>query len=113
MNETFWTRFENLCKKTRVKPSNVAVETDIPVGSITAWKKGTEPNTKALKRIANYFNVSIDYLLGREDQIPSDLPADEAELLQDYRKASEEDKNMIRTLAKGAAQKQIPAEETA
>ena len=30
------------------------------------WKNGVDPTAKIIKQIANYFNVSIDYLLGNE-----------------------------------------------
>lgn len=36
-------------------------------GTISRWNKGA-PNTGKLAKVADYFNVSIDYLLGREDK---------------------------------------------
>ena len=34
--------------------------------ALTKWKKGTsQPSADALKKIADYFEVSVDYLLGR------------------------------------------------
>lgn len=41
---------------------------------ISQWENGTrDPSTDTLKSIADYFNVTIDYLLGRtdENQLPS------------------------------------------
>lgn len=34
-------------------------------GTISRWKTSS-PNTEKLQRIADYFNVSMDYLLGRD-----------------------------------------------
>ena len=34
-------------------------------GYLAKWKNNT-PNSNELSRIADYFNVSVDYLLGRE-----------------------------------------------
>ena len=34
---------------------------------VDAYNYGKVPNVRALVRIANYFNVSVDYLLGRTD----------------------------------------------
>ena len=31
------------------------------------WERGTEPSNEMLKSLANIFDVSVDYLLGRED----------------------------------------------
>ena len=40
-------------------------ETGLSNGTITRWGKAS-PNSKGLEAVADYFNVSIDYLLGRE-----------------------------------------------
>lgn len=41
--------------------------TGISSGNISDWKKGrSKPTAEALTSIADYFDVSIDYLLGRE-----------------------------------------------
>lgn len=40
---------------------------------ITDWKAGRSKSyRKYIHQIANYFNVSVDYLLGKEDDIPTD-----------------------------------------
>lgn len=38
---------------------------DLSSGSPTAWKRGTIPRNATLVKIADYFNVSTDYLLGK------------------------------------------------
>lgn len=41
----------------------------ISQGSISAWKKGTGNSyTKYIPELANYFNVSTDYLLGTDEK---------------------------------------------
>ena len=51
-----------------------------------------EPNLALLSTLADYFNVTIDYLVGREDEADSFhaavLPEDEIFLLASYRKLS-------------------------
>lgn len=106
----FWDYFIEQCEKNHKKPSQVVAEIEIPVGSITAWKRGTEPNTKALKRIADYFCVTTDYLLGRAAADP-DLPEDEKKLLRNYRKADERGKNRIQRTAEDEAAETEPAEQ--
>lgn len=66
----FWERFENLCNEKGIKPNPVAAKIGIKSGTVTKWKNGTIPTGETLIKIANFFNVSIDYLLGRTD-IPS------------------------------------------
>ena len=43
----------------------------IPSGSITAWKNGTLPRNATISKIAEYFNVSVSYLLGEEKEKPT------------------------------------------
>ena len=59
----FWENFEKLCRENNKKPTVVVKELEIAAGSVTKWKKGASPSGKNLKKIANYFNVSADYLL--------------------------------------------------
>lgn len=63
----FWKRFANLCEMSNEKPNPVAKKLDISSGTVTNWKSGTLPNTEALIKLSNYFNCSVDYLLGRVD----------------------------------------------
>lgn len=64
----FWERFSNLCEKAGTKPNPVGKEIGISSGIITKWKNvGTLPNGETLLKIADYFNVSVDYLLGRTE----------------------------------------------
>lgn len=63
----FWEIFSGLCSQRGKSPNAVAKELKISSGSITNWKNGTIPNNSALLKLANYFNVSVDYLLGKEE----------------------------------------------
>lgn len=50
-------------------------------GTISRWSKSA-PNTDKLSRVADYFHVSLDYLLGRTDSkiSPSELVLTEGEM---------------------------------
>lgn len=63
----FWERFEQLCKKNGSKPNPVVKELGLSNSITTKWKNGAIPNGEILLKIADYFNVSIDYLMGRTD----------------------------------------------
>lgn len=67
----FWTVFSNLCANANISPNAVATELKIPSGSITAWHNGAIPRTKSLTKIANYFDVTPDYLLHGDEQTKS------------------------------------------
>jgi transcriptional regulator with XRE-family HTH domain len=59
-------RIYNLMKSRKVTAKEVSTETGIAQSSFTDWKNGrSKPGADALKKIADYFDVSTDYLLGR------------------------------------------------
>lgn len=65
----FWDIFEQLCAKKRLKPNNVTKELGLSTATATNWKtSGRTPNGDTLRLIADYFDVSADYLLGRTDK---------------------------------------------
>ena len=49
----------------------------LPNYALTRWLRGGVPSSKNLSKLADYFNVSIDYLVGREK------PEPDVELLRD------------------------------
>ena len=65
----FWKNYYNLCLRKGISPNAAAKEMKISSGSVTEWKKGREPQMATIKKIADYFGVSIDYLLGKDATI--------------------------------------------
>lgn len=63
----FWERFSSLCEKRGVKPNSIRDSISVSSSVITMWKNGSIPNGETLIKIADYFDCSIDYLLGRTD----------------------------------------------
>ena len=63
----FWTKYENLCEQGSLKTRDVARELEIAPATVTKWKNGAVPNYEMLSKIANYFNVTVDYLVNEED----------------------------------------------
>ena len=64
MINSFWNVFENLCNKKGQRPNPVGKEIGVASSTIAKWKSGTIPNGDTLIQIADYFDVSVDYLLG-------------------------------------------------
>ena len=61
--------FEALLAERGVTAYQVAKATGISTGSLSDWKNGrSSPKVEKLKKIADYFGVSVDYLLGNEKQ---------------------------------------------
>lgn len=59
----FFDMFSALCKKNKVSMSAVARECGLSNSTTTKWKKGAIPESATLQKIAEYFGVSVDYLL--------------------------------------------------
>ena len=54
---------------------------------ITDWKAGRSKSyRKYIHQIANYFNVTVDYLLGKEDTIPTDTTGFAVEDMLNFRR---------------------------
>ena len=68
----FWETYERLCAKVNKKPTQVGRELSISSGTITQWKNGSIPGGEKLMQIADYFGVSIDYLVGRTEESVSE-----------------------------------------
>lgn len=65
----FYDVFAELCEKRGIKPSKAAEECGINKSNVSNWKNnGYVPRGDALNKIADYFCVSIDYLLGNEQK---------------------------------------------
>lgn len=64
----FWDNFYSLCHENKKSPNAIAKELGISSGAITSWKKGKVPHHNTLLKIAQYFGVTVDYLLGNTDQ---------------------------------------------
>ena len=86
----FWDRFYALCVKSNTRPNPVAKQLDISSGVITKWKNGTIPNGETLMKLSDYFDCSIDYILGKSDKLNgNDLSIKEKELISRYRNKPE------------------------
>lgn len=101
----FWMYFEYLCKIHNIKPNQVGKILNISSASITGWKQGSPPNSERLVAIADYFDVSTDFLLGRSSSDP-ELSEDEKLLLQNYRRSDERGKRRIQGIAEEEAKEQ-------
>lgn len=65
----FYDIYAALCEKKGISTSRAAIEMGISKGTVSVWKnKGTSPQMAQLEKIANYFQVSTDYLLGKSEQ---------------------------------------------
>lgn len=58
-----------MLKTHNVTRYQVSKATGVPQSSLSDWSKGkSKPKYENMKRIADYFGVSVDYLLGNEEK---------------------------------------------
>lgn len=61
-------RIEYLRKKEGISQGNLEKELGFSNGSISKWKAST-PKPERLQKLADYFGVSVDFLIGKTDEI--------------------------------------------
>ena len=66
----FFVKYEELCKKAKKTTTGVALELDVSKSTVAYWRANHNviPKQEVLIKIADYFNVSVDYLLGKTDR---------------------------------------------
>ncbi len=69
---SFFTQLEKLCSNNGIKPAHIAQYLGLSSSVPTSWKNGITPNAENLVKIADYFGVSVDYLL--EHKIKENQP---------------------------------------
>lgn len=61
----FYDLFLELCREKGVAPTRAALDIGLSKSSPTTWKKrGLTPQGGTINKLADYFHVSADYLLG-------------------------------------------------
>lgn len=71
---TFYERLETLRKSRKISQGDLEKELGFSNGSISKWKK-SQPTFDRLKKLADFFCVSVEYLQNGEDSSPnSDMP---------------------------------------
>jgi transcriptional regulator with XRE-family HTH domain len=74
----FWDKLIKLCADNQTSPTKAITKIGLSKGSLTAWKAGRIPSDTVLRRIADYFGTSVDYLLGTpEEKLPAEMASDE------------------------------------
>lgn len=72
---TVFDRIKELADKQGISVSKVAIDLGFSENLFYQWKKAS-PKSDRLEKVADYFNVSVDYLLGRTDKPESVVEPD-------------------------------------
>lgn len=77
----FYDNFVNLCNSVNKSPSAVVLEIGLQKSTVTRWKNGSMPTDATTHKVADYFGVSVDYLLDNEQkEKPATQKSDEPEM---------------------------------
>lgn len=74
----FWDNFVSLCNQQLKSPNGVCAELGLSSAIATRWKNGSIPRDTTLKKIADYFGITVEDLLRDPDEQPT--PAISADL---------------------------------
>lgn len=105
----FYDLFHELCVRKGVTPSKACLEIGLSRALAAKWKntKAT-PSADTMSKISDYFGVSTDYLLGKEEQKEKPLINGDEELteyLEELRTRPE--MKMLFKLTKGATKADV------
>lgn len=88
-------RIQELMASRGIKKTVFASAIGVSSGNVYDWQSGrSSPSVEKLVRIADYFDVSLDYLVGRDDRYPA--PSDDAcELMRIYDTLDREGRTVV------------------
>lgn len=85
-------RIRELSNKKGMSLPQLEITLGLGNGTISRWKNSS-PNTDKLQKVADYFNVSMDYLLGRDSILTSrdnkDIAKDLDRIMAEIRKGDD------------------------
>ena len=101
----FYEIVNDLCKEHKITITRMAEEIGLSNAAPTSWRKGAVPKLTTLEKISKYFNVSVDYLLGKETKKAPTLEKGERdysdlELIEAVMQANDQQKEAIRLFLK-------------
>lgn len=88
---TFYDRIEELRKKSGISQGSLEKELGFSNGSFSKWKNSM-PTPERLKKLADYFQVSVDYLVTGEVQSSPEFYRLDAKIAETAQQIYENDK---------------------
>ena len=68
----FYTQFLKICKENDVKPTPLIKSLGFSTGNLKKWSEGATVNSDILAKLAEYFNVPVDYFF-EDDEAPEKM----------------------------------------
>lgn len=117
----FKENFIRLCNERGEYPSAVCKKVGITPAAFSQWTGDTVPRKTTLVKVADYFGVSTDYLLGKEQDFlqsfakekdPPKISESEEQLLALFREVPEADQEMVLMMIQSALSSRKSAKAT-
>jgi len=64
----FFNRFKQLCDQKNISVYRACTDIGLNRSAVAKWKNGGKPNGSTAAKLAEYFDVTTDYLLGQSTQ---------------------------------------------
>lgn len=103
----FWENFQVQCAKVQKSPATVVEELGLSNSMPTSWKNGSLPQMKNRKKIADYFGITVEELMGtkKEPAGEGELTEDMKEILEYAQKMGPDERKAFLTLLKSNSKK--------
>lgn len=79
----FFDRLSELCIAKGVSAYKACTDIGLNRAAVAKWKTGSQPNSVTVAKLADYFNVSVDFLLGKNENTPTLAEKDERNISND------------------------------
>ena len=101
----FYENFSMYCKKMGKSESAVAKEIGRDSKTVTGWKKGAVPYNSTLKKLADYFGITVEELMGtkKEPTLKSELGYEWPDVEEAFKNATPEMREAAKAAARAAA----------
>lgn len=105
-----------LMSQRKIKQKQLSDSIGVSEGNISDWKSGrSSPSIEVLPKIANFFDCSVDYLIGRTDNQQAHVQDNDLtnnheymEIAKLFQALSPEDFDLVKRLIEQLVSKQIP-----
>lgn len=106
-------RLKELREERELTQKELAQSIGVAQSNVSRWEKDEmEPSAEIVVKLADFFQVSADYLLGRSDDLGApvaprtEISREEQQLLKDFRTLSRHSRDLILDMIHSAAEKE-------
>lgn len=106
MSEIMGKRLKYLREKSGLQQKFVADKIGVKNNTLSGYESGNrEPDSETLTRLADFYGVTTDYLLGRNEKKEAELDPEIRTLARDYKKLQPSDQELLKGLIKSMSER--------